>query len=214
MASGELPPFAHALGHAGLHERPGRDSREYVVVPCEQLTELRPNVGLWELWRHRQESTIRRARRLPAGLARVAVAGLRRHLLPPSPPCRPSRSCRSCGRRSFTSNGVVYGDCEAPMRTSAQGANRTRQALRSRRRSRQPHRSQSRISARRACASARRRRPVCPQGARALSATRASRKRLRRSGRFPGPLHARLVPSRSTCRPGRTRRSRRSSRRR
>jgi hypothetical protein len=30
---------------------------------------LRPNVGLRELWRHRQESTTRRARRPPAGPA-------------------------------------------------------------------------------------------------------------------------------------------------
>jgi hypothetical protein len=69
VTSGELPLFAQARGRAGLHERPGRDSLEYVVVPCEQLAQLRPNVGLWELWRHRQESTTRRTLRSPAGPA-------------------------------------------------------------------------------------------------------------------------------------------------
>ena len=69
VASGELPLFAQALGHAGLHERSGRDPLENVVIPREQLAQLRPNVGLRELWRHPQESTTRRARRPPAGPA-------------------------------------------------------------------------------------------------------------------------------------------------
>jgi hypothetical protein len=37
VTSGELPLFGHALGHAGLHERSGRDPLKHVVVPHEQL---------------------------------------------------------------------------------------------------------------------------------------------------------------------------------
>jgi hypothetical protein len=69
VTSGELPLFAQAPGHAGLHQRSGRDPLKNVLVPREQLAQLRPNVGLRELWRHRQESTTRRARRPPAGPA-------------------------------------------------------------------------------------------------------------------------------------------------
>jgi hypothetical protein len=69
VASGELPLFAQVLGHAGLHERSGCDPLKHVVVPGEKLAQLRPNVGLRELWRHRDESTTRRARRPPAGPA-------------------------------------------------------------------------------------------------------------------------------------------------
>jgi hypothetical protein len=52
-AGGEIPLFAQALGHAGRHERPGRDPPEHVVVPREQLAQLGADVGLRELWRHR-----------------------------------------------------------------------------------------------------------------------------------------------------------------
>jgi hypothetical protein len=61
VASGELPLFAQVLDHAGLHERSGCDPLKHVVVPREQLAQLRPNVGLRELWCHREESTTRRA---------------------------------------------------------------------------------------------------------------------------------------------------------
>jgi hypothetical protein len=69
VTSGELLLFAQALGHAGLHERTGRDPLKHVVVPREQLAQLRPNVGLRELRRHRQESTTKPARRPPEGPA-------------------------------------------------------------------------------------------------------------------------------------------------
>ena len=52
MASGELALFLQALGHAGLNKRAGRDPLEHIVVPFDQLPQLRPNVGLRELWRH------------------------------------------------------------------------------------------------------------------------------------------------------------------
>jgi Acetyltransferase (GNAT) domain len=48
-----IPLLAQALGHAGRHERPGRDPPEHVVVPREQLAQLGADVGLRELWRHR-----------------------------------------------------------------------------------------------------------------------------------------------------------------
>ena len=67
VTSGELPLFAQALGQAGLHERSRSDPRKHFLVPREELAQLRPNVGPWELRRHRQESTTRRARRPPAG---------------------------------------------------------------------------------------------------------------------------------------------------
>ena len=67
VTSGELPLFAQALGQAGLHERSRSDPRKHFLVPREELAQLRPNVGLREVWRHRQESTTRRARRPPAG---------------------------------------------------------------------------------------------------------------------------------------------------
>src|SRR6266516_7054222 len=75
VTSRELPLIAQALGHAGLDQCSGRDPLKHVVVPCEQLAQLRPNVGLRELWRHRKEFTIRRARRPAAApaLARNAV---------------------------------------------------------------------------------------------------------------------------------------------
>ena len=48
---------AQALSQVGRHERPGRDPPEYVVVPREQLAQLRADVRLRELRRHLAEST-------------------------------------------------------------------------------------------------------------------------------------------------------------
>jgi len=52
IASGEILLFPQALGHARAHERPARDPSEHVVVPREQLAQLRADVRLRELRRH------------------------------------------------------------------------------------------------------------------------------------------------------------------
>ena len=52
IASGEILLLPQSLGHAGAHERPGRDPSEHVVVPCEQLAQLRADVRLREIRRH------------------------------------------------------------------------------------------------------------------------------------------------------------------
>ena len=59
IASGEILLLPQALGDAGAHERPGRDPSEHVVVPREQLAQLRADVRLWELGRYLAESTTR-----------------------------------------------------------------------------------------------------------------------------------------------------------
>jgi hypothetical protein len=46
IASGEILLLRQALGHAGAYERPGRDPSEHVVVPREQLAQLRTDVRL------------------------------------------------------------------------------------------------------------------------------------------------------------------------
>jgi hypothetical protein len=69
IASGEILLLLQVLGHAGAHERSGRDPSEHVVVPREQLAQLRADVRLRELRRHLPESTTRRAPNDLLGLA-------------------------------------------------------------------------------------------------------------------------------------------------
>ncbi len=101
VTSGELPRFAQALGHVGLHERPGRDPLKHVVVPREHELEQGLLVGQVDNDRcarpfgrelvfervemGREQAAAQLPRRLPGNLDQLVARRLERSRLASSP---------------------------------------------------------------------------------------------------------------------------------